>query len=304
MSTGKSVVAIGIFDGVHIGHQRILEQARLRAKELGVEAIALTFDPHPTAILAPEHRPNQLTTLNYRARLIKSIGIDAMVALTFDQRFANLSPAEFEQDILINQLDVQAIYVGDNFTYGHKALGTVESLKESKILSNREVHGEPLTVFGGETVSSTLIRKYVHRGNVEHAWKLLTRPHVVEGTVVHGDARGRELGYPTANFGFTYPAAIPADGVYAGWLHADGESWPAAISIGTNPTFNGADRRVEAHALGRTDLELYGKSAAISFGWRLRETLKFDGISELLIQMKLDCDRASELTASSSSKYL
>jgi riboflavin kinase/FMN adenylyltransferase len=224
--------------------------------------------------------------------------VTALVAWPFDSQFAALVPADFERNILRDYFQTKSIWIGENFTYGHKAAGNSSTLRSSEILGGVEINAQALYSTGTQVASSTVIRGEIESGDVYRAWQLLQRPHVVEGIVIHGDARGRDLGFPTANFGFSYQPAIPADGVYAGWLHADGETWPAAISIGTNPTFNGVDRRVEAYALGRTDLELYDKPAAISFGWRLRETLKFDGIEELITQMNLDCEKAAELTRS------
>jgi len=297
-TSASCVLAIGVFDGVHIGHRAIIERAVAQAKALGIDAVALTFDPHPAAVLAPGRQPHQLTTLDHRARLLESLGVAALVAWPFDLDFAALSPADFESDILRDYFQAASIWVGENFTYGFKAAGTPETLRHSTFLNGVEINTAALYTTGSQIASSTVIRQEVESGDVYRAWQLLQRPHVVEGVVVHGDARGRELGFPTANFAFSYQPSIPADGVYAGWLHADGESWPAAISIGTNPTFNGVDRRVEAYALGRTDLELYDKLAAISFGWRLRETLKFDGIDPLIVQMNADCAKAAELTRS------
>jgi riboflavin kinase/FMN adenylyltransferase len=302
-TSSACVLAIGVFDGVHIGHRAIIEQAVSQARELGVDAVALTFDPHPAALLAPGRQPDQLTTLDHRARLLNSLGIASLVAWPFDAQFAALSPGDFEEDILRDYFHAKSIWVGENFTYGHKAAGNPSTLRASQFLSEVEVNAEALYSTGTQVASSTVIRNDIESGDVYRAWQLLQRPHVVEGVVVHGDARGRELGYPTANFGFSYQPSIPADGVYAGWLHADGETWPAAISIGTNPTFDGVDRRVEAYALGRTDLELYDKQAAISFGWRLRETLKFNGIDELIVQMSADCIKAAELTRSFSPTF-
>ena len=296
--SASCVLVIGIFDGVHIGHRVIIEKAVAQAKALGIDAVALTFEPHPAAVLAPGREPDQLTTLEHRARLLESLGVSVLVAWPFDLHFAALSPSNFESDILRDYFHAESIWVGENFTYGFKAAGTPATLRNSEFLKGVEINAQALYSTGSQIASSTVIRLDIESGDVYRAWQLLQRPHIVEGVVVHGDARGRALGYPTANFAFSYQPAIPADGVYAGWLHADGETWPAATSIGTNPTFNGVDRRVEAYALGRTDLELYYKPAAISFGWRLRETLKFDGIDPLILQMKADCEKAAELTRS------
>ena len=287
-----SVVVIGNFDGVHKGHQEILN----RAKEIAGEEkiIALTFDPHPASIFAPEHAPTALTVLTERIELLKIHNADQVAVIKFTKEFAAMSPEDFVNKVLIEQLKASKVVVGKNFTYGHKAVGTVDSLK---------LHKEFETVVldleneNKETISSTRIRKAVIEGDVENARAMLTRPHRLDGIVVHGEKRGREIGYPTANLGDLENQTIPADGIYAGWLAVGVDRWPAAISIGTNPTFEGVrGRQVEAYALDQTDLDLYTKRATIEFGWRLRDTLKFDGLEPLLEQMAKDCDRARALT--------
>ncbi len=291
-----ATVAIGIFDGVHLGHQAILK----RAKELsnGRGLIVLTFDPHPRQIFDPENAPTMLVSLERRVELLKHYGADAVVVCDFDRDFAAKSPEEFVTEVLVKQLQISGVVVGANFTYGHKAAGKVADL----IASGKE-HGffaEEVSIqdFEGAPVSSTRIREAVAIGDVESAARLLSRPHRLEGIVVHGEKRGREIGYPTANLGYsTAFNSVPSDGVYAGWLEVESDRWPAAISIGTNPTFAGErSTQVEAYALDQNDLDLYDKNAKIDFGWRLRDTVKFDGLEPLLEQMKNDCDRARILT--------
>ena len=288
----SNVVVIGVFDGVHKGHQSILE----RAKEIadGRKIIALTFDPHPTTVFAPDRAPTLLTTLADRVVLLKIHGADQVAVMKFDKKFAAMSPEDFVNQILIKQLEAGEVIVGQNFTYGHKAAGNVDSLKAH---SDFKVHVLDLQADEEATVSSTRIRTSITNGDVESAKLLLTRPHRLDGIVVHGEARGREIGYPTANLGNIAGQTIPADGVYAGWLTVGINRWPAAISIGTNPTFAGVrGRQVEAYALDQVGLDLYDQEATIEFGWHLRETLKFDGLDPLLVQMKKDCDLARKLT--------
>ena len=288
----SNVVVIGVFDGVHKGHQSILE----RAKEIadGRKIIALTFDPHPTTVFAPDRAPTLLTTLADRVVLLKIHGADQVAVMKFDEKFAAMSPEDFVNQILIKQLEAGEVIVGQNFTYGHKAAGNVDSLKAQ---SDFKVHVLDLQADEEATVSSTRIRTAITNGDVESAKLLLTRPHRLDGIVVHGEARGREIGYPTANLGNIESQTIPADGVYAGWLTVGINRWPAAISIGTNPTFAGVrGRQVEAYALDQVGLDLYDQEATIEFGWHLRETLKFDGLDPLLVQMKKDCDLARKLT--------
>ena len=285
-----NAVLIGIFDGVHQGHQELLRTAKLHGK-----VTALTFYPHPTSIFAPERTPMQLLPLADRVALLRKNGADQVEVIDFTPEFAALSPDEFIRQILIEKLKADQVIVGENFTFGHKAAGTARYLQQvshgfkTTILKLEENRGTP--------VSSTRIRNLIIDGDVERANELLTRPHYLVGPVVHGEKRCREIGYPTANLGLDSLACIPADGVYAGWLSVGGDRWQAAISIGTNPTFPGVrGRQVEAYAIDQMGLDLYDQSAKLEFGFRLRDTLKFDSLESLLVQMKSDCIQASELT--------
>jgi riboflavin kinase/FMN adenylyltransferase len=220
-----------------------------------------------------------------------------VAVLKFNEKFAAMPPADFVKDVLVGQLSASTVIVGKNFTYGYKAAGNVDSLIKDGLKLNFTVDVQELRSEESDVVSSSRIRKLVIEGNVEEARALLSRPHRLDGIVVHGEKRGREIGYPTANLGNIDGQTIPADGIYAGWLTVGINYWPAAISIGTNPTFEGVrGRQVEAYAIDQVGLELYDKNASIEFGWRLRDTLKFDGLEPLLAQMKLDCDRARALT--------
>jgi riboflavin kinase/FMN adenylyltransferase len=294
-SAQSHVVVIGVFDGVHKGHQELLNRAKAIAD--GREIIVLTFDPHPTTVFAPDRAPSMLTTLYDRVELLKIHGADQVAVMKFNEKFAAMSPEDFVKDVLVDQLHASTVIVGENFTYGHKAAGNVDSLIKSGLTHNFVVDAQELNSDNGEVISSSRIRTLVTEGNVEDARLLLGRPHRLDGVVVHGEKRGREIGYPTANLGNIDGQTIPADGVYAGWLTVGINFWPAAISIGTNPTFEGErGRQVEAYALDQEGLELYDKNASIEFGWRLRPTLKFDGLEPLLVQMKIDCDQARRLT--------
>ena len=285
----STTVIIGIFDGVHCGHQELLALAKSHG-----HVTALTFDPHPTSIFAPERTPSQIISIDDRIALLKKHGADEVVVIPFTKDFAALSPADFIAQILVEKLHASHVIVGENFTFGHKAAGTAQTLKDSSagfatsIVKLEENRGVP--------VSSTRIRHLISDGDIERAAELLTRNHYLVGPVVHGEKRGREIGYPTANIGLTSLATIPADGIYAGWLTVEGDRWPAAISIGTNPTFPGVrGRQVEAYALDQVGLDLYDKVATVEFVARLRDTLKFDGLDPLLVQMKKDCDQARDL---------
>jgi riboflavin kinase/FMN adenylyltransferase len=260
------------------------------------------FDPHPTKVFAPDKSPAMLTTLERRIELLRHHGADAVAVIEFTKDFAALSPEEFISKVVVGELAAAGVVVGSNFTYGSRAVGNVDSLIDSGAENGFSVTVVPLQQLDGESISSTRIRRLLAEGDLSQANKLLTRPHRVTGCVVHGEERGREIGYPTANLGdgagIIFNSAIPADGVYAGWLTVGMRRWPAAISIGTNPTFAGVrNRQVEAYALDERDLDLYDQIAEIDFGWRLRDTVKFDGLEPLLQQMKLDCDQARSLTA-------
>ena len=283
-------VAIGIFDGVHAGHQEIIAEAARHG-----EVTVLTFDPHPTSIFAPERTPSVLAPLQDRIALLKAAGASDVVVLPFTREFSSLTPDQFIEEILIDQLHASHVTVGENFTFGHKAAGNVETLKNSG--KSFGVSSVQLAENRGSPVSSSRIRTLIVDGDIERANELLTRRFYLRGPVVHGEKRGRTIGYPTANIGLTEYATIPADGVYAGWLEVGADRWPAAISIGTNPTFPGVrGRQVEAYALDESGLDLYDQEAKLEFGWRLRDTLKFDGLDPLLVQMKADCDQARLLT--------
>ena len=287
-----SVVVIGVFDGVHKGHQEVLNRAKALAGDEKI--IALTFDPHPTNVFAPERAPTLLTILTDRIELLKIHNADQVAVMRFTPEFAAMSPEDFVKRVLVEQLAATKVVVGRNFTYGFKAAGTVDTLKAHNEFETIVLDLEPAE---GDVISSTRIRKLIVEGNVEQARILLTRPHRLDGIVVHGEKRGREIGYPTANLGDLEHQTIPADGVYAGWLTVGINRWAAAISIGTNPTFDGVrGRQVEAYALDQVGLDLYTQRATIEFGWRLRDTLKFDGLEPLLEQMAKDCAKARELT--------
>jgi len=287
-----SVVVIGVFDGVHKGHQDVLNRAKAIAGDEKV--IALTFDPHPVSVFAPERAPTLLTILTDRIELLKIHNADQVAIIKFTPEFASMVPEDFVNKVLIQQLHATTVVVGKKFTYGYEGAGNIETLKAH---TEFETVVLDLAPDDGEVVSSTRIRKLILEGNVEKARELLTRPHRLDGIVVHGEKRGREIGYPTANLGDLERQTIPSDGVYAGWLTVGIDRWPAAISIGTNPTFAGIrGRQVEAYALDQVGLDLYTKAATIEFGWRLRDTLKFDSLEPLLVQIAKDCAKARELT--------
>jgi riboflavin kinase/FMN adenylyltransferase len=294
---GPTAVVIGNFDGVHLGHRHVVSRAREIADARGLTVVAVTFDPHPMAVLRPEHAPTTLTSLDERAELLGDCGADAVLAVPFDREIASWTPEEFVERVLVNGLHASAVVVGANFRFGNKAAGDVATLRETGERYGFTAEGIPLD--GGPQVwSSTYVRMSLAAGDVAGASEALGRPYAVRGVVVRGDQRGRELGFPTANVPTSAMTAAPPDGVYAGWLRRldTGERLPAAISVGTNPTFDGVrERRVESYVLDRTDLELYGVEVEVSFVERLRGMVAFESVDALIEQMKDDVDRAREL---------
>jgi len=289
----KKVVAIGIFDGVHAGHQQIIATAKHQG-----DVTVMTFDPHPTSVFAPERTPTQIVNIKDRIELLKKAGATAVDVVNFNKDFSQLTPDQFIEDILIGRFSAEHVVIGENFNFGYKAQGTPKYLTEVGPKYGFGVSIVKLQEDRGSTISSSRIRNLIIDGEIERANELLTRNFYLKGPVIHGEKRGREIGYPTANIGLTPLATIPADGVYAGWLSVGENRWAAAISIGTNPTFPGVrGRQVEAYALDQVGLDLYDQEGKIEFGYRLRDTLKFDGLAPLLEQMKKDCDQARELTS-------
>jgi riboflavin kinase/FMN adenylyltransferase len=299
---GPAVVTIGVFDGVHLGHQRIVGRAIEAGAELGLPVVVMTFDPHPDEVVRPGSHPPMLCTVRRRIDLLAGLGVDAVCVVPFTLEFSRLGPDEFVRSVLAERLHARRVVVGVNFRFGHRAKGDVGLLAELGEKYDFAAEGVSLLAEDGVAVSSSSLRDQLREGDVEGAARGLGRPHRVEGTVVRGQRRGRALGFPTANLETPAHTAIPADGVYAGWLAAldegrDTERWPAAISVGTNPTFEGRHRVVEAHALDRDDLDLYGVHVAVDFADRLRDMMKFGSVEALTEQMTRDVAQARTLVA-------
>jgi riboflavin kinase/FMN adenylyltransferase len=306
---GPSVVTIGNFDGMHRGHQAVLQRLVERAREAGGRSVAITFQPHPLAVLFPDRAPAQLDTLERRLELIASTGLDAVLVMEFTHELATWSPERFVHDVIVDVLGASEVVVGQDTRFGDRNSGDVAALRA---LGDQYGFGvETLEDLGvvdsghptGRRWSSSWVRALVASGEVGEAEVVLGRPPRVVGVVVHGDHRGRQLGFPTANLSPLSVGVVPADGVYAGWLvrhDPDGgrkSRLPAAISIGTNPTFDGHDRRVEAYVLDRDDLELYGETVAVEFVDRLRPTLRFTDVDALVRQMKADVEQCHQVLA-------
>jgi riboflavin kinase/FMN adenylyltransferase len=279
----------------------LIGAAVARARAMRRPCLLLTFDPHPAEVVRPGSHPAILTALDRKAELVAELGVDAMCVLPFTPELMRLPPVTFTHTVLVEQLHAAQVVVGQNFTYGFKAAGTVQTIAEEGRRFGFAVEGVPLAGVGGDdggddagvTISSTYIRACVAAGDMGSAARALGRPHRVDGVVVRGDRRGRELGYPTANVETPPYTAIPADGVYAGTLvlrdatGASGQRHPAAISVGTNPTFQGTRRTVEAFLLD-FDGDLYGEHVGVAFVQRLRPMTAFAGVDELVEAMARD----------------
>jgi riboflavin kinase/FMN adenylyltransferase len=306
---GRCVVTIGVFDGVHRGHQELISRAVKAGRSRGVPVVMMTFDPHPMEVVFPGSHPAQLTTLTRRAELVEELGVDVFLVMPFTADFMKLTPERYIHELLVEHLHVVEVVVGENFTFGKKAAGNVELLRKAGERFGFAVDSLTLVSETAEparhesvTFSSTYIRSCVDAGDMVAAAEALGRPHRVEGVVVRGDGRGRVLGFPTANVAPPMYSAIPADGVYAAWFTVlghgpvvgtvtPGERYQAAVSVGTNPTFSGRTRTVEAFVLDTT-ADLYGQHVAVDFVARLRGQEKFDSVADLVTAMTADTERA------------
>ncbi|MGQ0772826.1 MAG: bifunctional riboflavin kinase/FAD synthetase [Pseudonocardiales bacterium] len=293
---GRCVVTIGVFDGMHLGHAQLVSSAVARAGELGVPCVLMTFDPHPSEVVRPGSHPAQLTSLRRRAELAQQLGVDVFFVLPFTVELSRTPADEFVHELLVERLHVAAVVVGDNFTFGYKAAGNVALLRSLGRRFGFTAQDVGLVSQGELTFSSTYIRSCIDAGDVVAASAALGRPHRVEGIVIRGDQRGRGLGYPTANLSTPQYAAIPADGVYAGRFVHRGRELPAAASVGTNPTFSGRERRVEAFVLD-IDEDFYGEQVALDFVQRLRAMVRFDTPEQLASQIGDDVARTREVLA-------
>jgi riboflavin kinase/FMN adenylyltransferase len=294
---GRSVVTVGVFDGVHRGHQKLISRTVERGRARGLSTVLVTFDPHPAEIIRPGRHPARLTSLRRRADLVAELGVDAFCVLPFTPEVQHMEPAAFAYEVLVDRLHAAEVIVGRNFTFGHKAAGKVPLLTELGARFGFGVEGLDLMTDDGVTVSSTYIRSCIDAGDVAAAAAALGRPHRIEGVVVHGDHRGRELGFPTANIASAEWTALPADGVYAGHFVLGARRLLSAISVGTNPTFSGRERTVEAYVLD-VDEDFYGFDIGVDVEHWLRGQERFVDIEALLAQIRNDVERTRTLLAS------
>jgi riboflavin kinase/FMN adenylyltransferase len=292
-SIRPSVASIGVFDGVHRGHQALMRTVLDEAAELNATPVVVTFDRHPLAVISPGNEPPLITTLSQRARAMGSLGIQALIVLHFDDHLRNMSPEEFIRTVLVDALGCEHVVVGANFRFGHNQAGTIETLSD---LGKK--HGFGVTIFAlqtdvqDEVVSSSMIRRHIAEGEMETVAAELDRPYRLEGTVEHGANRGRDLGFPTANLAVHENVILPKLGVYAGWMLWRGNRYPAVTNVGMNPTFGDRETPiVEAYVID-FDQNLYDEQIEIEFTHRLRDELKFEGVDALVEQMGADVEEA------------
>ena len=291
---GGAVVTIGAYDGVHLGHRALIGRVRTMANELGCASAVVTFDRHPATIVRPDSAPKLLTDLDQKLELLESTGVDYTLVIRFDEERSRESAEDFVTEVLVGCLRARAVVVGHDFHFGRGRQGNVPMLQGMGANHNFDVLGINLIPAEGEAVSSTRIRDLLKRGDVETAARLLGRPHEVRGVVMHGDARGRELGFPTANVAVPEDILLPADGIYAGWYEQpNGDVRPTAISLGRRPQFyvDADSSLLEAYLLD-FDGDLYDQPARVCFVARLRGEQRFESVEALVAQMGRDVDAA------------
>jgi riboflavin kinase / FMN adenylyltransferase len=294
--TTNYVVALGNFDGVHLGHQAVLRRAVEEGRKRGSKVVAATFDPHPRAVLEPGEQPRLLTTLELRREALLRYGADEVKVIPFDETLSRKSPGEFVRDVLVGEIGAEVVVVGENFRFGHRAAGDVGDLGRLMRSYGGEACAVPVRSENGKaSISSTHIRQLVAGGEMEEAAKLLGRPYVLRGDVVVGDRRGRSIGFPTANVVPDAAAVIPGRGVYAGFVRVGDDLYAAAINVGLAPTFEGRDSRVEAHLLDFQG-DLYERVLDVCFVRRIRPEKKFSGVEELRAQISRDVEEVRRIT--------
>lgn len=299
---GPSAVTIGKFDGVHTGHHRMIDQLLADAREDSLVPTVLTFDRNPLSVLAPAKCPPSLISNDQKLELLEGLGVAVTVMLTFDRAFSEQTAEEFIDRVLVKALGAKVVSAGPDFRFGHGGKGRIALLEEVGRRDGFEVRHFPLVERDGRRVSSSWVRELLAEGGVREAGELLGRAPAVRGTVVLGERRGRALGFPTANLGPEPEGLVPADGIYAAWATVSGERYPAAVSIGDNPTFEGVPaRQVEAHLFaldsGSLEVDLYGRTIELGFVDRIRGMEKFDETAGLVARIAADVEDARRILA-------
>jgi riboflavin kinase/FMN adenylyltransferase len=290
-----TVLTVGVFDGVHLGHQYLVSQTVSRAKELGCLSAVLTFDPHPEIVLRPGGDPIYLTSLDERMQLLRALGVDLRLLLHFDKTVAGLPAADF-LDLIQKRINLRELWIGPDFALGRKREGGLRVLEELGQRHSFRVCAVPEYILDDEIVSSTRIRRCLAAGDIALASRLLGRPVHLRGKVVEGFRRGRQIGFPTANLAVDLDVVIPADGVYAVCAYIGGRAFKAVTSIGVRPSFDNGHRTIETYLLG-FDGDIYGQDLLLEFHERLRGEAKFDNVKALVTQIEQDVARAREILA-------
>ncbi len=290
VAVGRAVT-IGKYDGIHLGHQLVLQQLLDEAESLGLDSAVITFEQHPNSVLNPQHTPLPVIGNSQKQELLEQFGVGLELQLSFDIWFASLSPRQFVEAILVDFLKTKLVIVGDDFKFGAGAQGDLAELKSLGVEFGFDVRAVEGVLFDGRRISTTLIRDLLDQGEVVKAARLLGRNHKTTGVIEHGLKIGRKIGFPTANMTRDCEGYLPVDGVYAGWLHCEGQRYPAALSVGTNDTFQAVPRLVEAYVLDETTLDLYDKIVTLEYIDFIRPAAKFSGVEELITEIKLDVEK-------------
>lgn len=288
---GATAVTIGKFDGIHRGHQALISELLTQAKVHSLKSVLVTFDRHPDALLNPTSLKWPLIGPGMKAELVAELGVDALLTLAFDAALAKQPAADFVLEVLVQALNAKVVIVGEDFRFGAGGAGDVSTLREQGQIFGFEVLVMPSATEHGVKVSTSEIRDLLDLGEVKKAADLLGRVHTTVGIIEHGLKIGRTIGFPTANMSRNAEGYLPLDGVYAGWLVADGVRYPAAHSVGINETFQAVPRLVESHVLDRKDLDLYDKVVTLEYVDFVRPSAKFNGVEDLVVEINRDLDK-------------
>lgn len=290
-----SAVTVGKFDGIHKGHQKLIGSLKAAADEHAIQSVVVTFDRHPDALLNPEHCKLPLIGPTQKNALVQETGIDVLLTLAFDDALAKLSPQQFVQQILVDGLKAKIVLVGEDFKFGHKGSGDVQTLHDLGQQLGFEVRVISSAELNGEKISTSKIREALDLGQVVKAAEMLGHIHTSVGIIEHGLKIGRSIGFPTANMARDCEGYLPLDGVYAGWLVVDGQRYPAAHSVGINETFQAVPRLVESHVLDRNDIDLYDKVVTLEFVDFIRPAAKFNGVEDLVEEINRDLEKVRRI---------
>jgi riboflavin kinase/FMN adenylyltransferase len=291
----ESSVTIGKFDGVHLGHQQLIAETIESAEEHSLIPVVVTFDRHPHSILSPGTEPQALIGPMQKAELLAEAGIELVLNLPFDEYLSKLTPEQFVKTVLVDALKARIVIIGEGFRFGVDQQGDVETLRNLGVQLGFMVKVIPNYLVDGEVVSTSKIRSLLLEGHVVAAAKLLGRVHSTRGVIEHGLKIGRQIGFPTANMSRSAEGFLPLDGVYAGWLYADGERYMTALSVGINETFEAVPRLVEAHVIDQQGLDLYDKVITLEYVDFIRHAAKFDGVESLVAEINRDLDKIRAL---------